>query len=225
MKKKLVLVLLLATLLVGGAFAQTGFLSAGGGISITPSFGTTKTEINILGTSTSTTTTTTGFDFGIHGFFDVKYAEISLGLLFGSQKGTGDEKAIDTTTLNLGLVGKYPFSINDSVVFFPFAGIDYNINLSARYDGEEIKDEGGFKKADMFDALSILLGIGFDFNITESIFIRADAAYGIVLNSKAENDMVNNIKDMNSLLGEDSEAKVTVSKGKIPIKLLVGFRF
>jgi len=208
MDKKFILVPVMAALLAGGVFAQSLF-SAGGGISLTPSFGELKPE-------SGDSQKFSGFDFGIHGFFDATYVEVSLGLLFGNNYkwDEGDDKGYDTTTLNLGLIGKYPISISDSFVLFPFAGIDYNINLAAKNadSGDEIKDEGDHKKADQFDALSILLGIGFDFSLTDTIYLRAKAAYGIVLNTKDEQEFADDFD-------------VTVIKGKIPITLAVGFRF
>ena len=202
MKKKLVLALLMAALLAGGAFAQ---VSAGAGITLVPSFG----EMKYKGGGSSKTE---GFGFAVNAFFDAAYVEVNLGLLFDSTKpDTSGAKSTDTTNLILGVVGKFPISISEKFTFFPFAGIDYNINLAATYDGKEIKDEGSFKKADAFNALSILFGIGFDLGLTDSMYLRTSAGYGIILNTKYEEDN----KDY-----YDSN-----SKGKIPIKVAVGFKF
>ena len=209
MDKKLVLALLMATLLADGVFAQKFSLSAGGGISFAPSFSET-----IYDGKTQDGSKTTGFDFGINVFFDATYAEVNLGLLVGNQKWAEDDnKGFNTTTLLLGVVGKYPISLSDKFVLFPFLGIDYSINLGARYDGAEIEDSDYFKKADQFNALSILLGVGADFSLTNALYIRAEAGYGIVLNTKAEADAVSD------------DSKFAFFKGKIPIKLAVGCRF
>ena len=207
MRKKIVLALLMATLLAGGVFAQNFSLSAGGGISLAPSFSEAKYDgeaVDYLKRS--------GLDLGINVFFDATYAEVNVGLLFGSQKW-GDAENYYTTTLLLGVVGKYPFSLNNKFILFPFVGIDYSINLSAKIDGGEIEDNDYFKKADWFNALSILLGVGADFSLTNALYLRAEAGYGIVLNTKAQDD---NVSD---------DSKLVYFNGKIPIKIAVGYRF
>jgi len=204
MKKKVVLVLLMATLLAGGVFAQEKFFSAGAGISLTPTFGSWE----MLGT----TIDKSGFDFGINAFFDAKYAELNVGILFGIQKLDipGSSREMNTATLTLGLIGKYPFSIGDKFVIFPFVGLDYSINLSAKQDGDDVYDDAS-DRAEYFNNLSLLLGVGFDYNLTEAIYLRLKAGYGIVFNTKTEQDL--------------DDIGVTVFNGKIPISLAVGFRF
>jgi len=204
MEKKLVLMLLMATLLVGGVLAQNFRLSAGGGIALIPSFGET-----IYDGKTQDGSKTTGFDFGINAFFDATYAEVNIGLLLGNQKwGEDDVKGFDTATLLLGVVGKYPFSLNDKFVLFPFLGIDYSINLTAKRDGGVIEDSDYW-----FNALSILLGVGADFSLTNALYLRGEVGYGFVLNTKEQADNVND------------DSKLAYFNGKIPIKLAVGYRF
>jgi hypothetical protein len=69
------------------------------------------------------------FGGGINVFFDAKYAEANLSLLFGNTKGEDDDKGIDTTDLLIGILIKYPFSLTGSLALFPFVGFDYRINL------------------------------------------------------------------------------------------------
>ena len=208
MRKKMVLALLMAALLAGGVFAQNFSLSAGGGISFAPTFSEAKHDGKNFDAYKKS-----GFDLGINVFFDATYAEVNIGLLFGSQKRADDDKIFNTTTLLLGLVGKYPFSLNNKFVLFPFVGIDYSINLSARLNGAEIEDNDYFKKADEFNALSILFGVGADFRLTYALYLRAEAGYGIVLNTRAQDD---NVSD---------DSKLVYFNGKIPIKLALGYRF
>jgi hypothetical protein len=204
MGKKLVLALLMAALLAGGAFAQNFRLSAGGGISIIPSFGET-----IYDGKAQDGSKTTGFDLGINAFFDATYAEINIGLLLGNQKWSeDDDKGFYTATLLLGVVGKYPFSLSDKFMLFPFLGIDYSINLAANRDGGVIEDSDYW-----FNALSILFGVGADFSLTNALYLRGELGYGIILNTKAEADTVND------------DDKYAFFKGKIPIKIAVGYRF
>jgi outer membrane protein W len=206
MKKKLVLALLMATLLAGGGFAQEGVLSAGGGVSLVPSFGEMKYKGGLGSAKTS------GFGFAINVFLDAKYAEMDLGILFDSFKYDAPGSSnIDTTDLIITFVGKYPFSLSDQLALFPFAGIDFKINLAAKSGGNEIKDEGDFKKADYFNALSTILGVGLDYSMTDAMYIRTEIGYGIILNTKDEDKRKNSF---------DSNIK-----GKIPIKVAVGYRF
>jgi len=207
MNKKLVLVLLMATMLAGGAFAQIQ-LSAGGGVILAPSFSEAKVEI--MGVSDSAKST--GFHGGVNGFFDITYAEFNVALLFGNDKGDGADKGNDSTTLSLGVVGKYPIAIGDKMKIFPMAGINYHIILAAKNEGEEV--EGDLSDNNY---LGILLGVGFDFDISDSMYFRAEAGYEIGLNSKYEDDYI----DLVEAFGGD----VTFTKGAVPIKLAVGFRF
>jgi len=113
-------------------------------------------------------------------------------------------------------------------VLFPFAGVDFNINLSAKdkksgddlyEDGEYGQDPDGndYTRAGVETSLKILFGVGLDFGFTDTMFFRAEAAYGIDLLTTEMNDM---IKYFN-----DNGGKVKATGGMIPIKLAVGFRF
>jgi len=210
MEKKLVLVLLMVTLLAGGVFAQDKFLSAGFGLLAVPGF----SELKAKG---GDSTKGSSFDIGANLFFDVKFVEFNVGLLFGDQKSEG-KKAGSTTNLTLGLLGKFPIGLGEAVTFFPFVGIDYNLLLAAKdADGKDVKFEGDIKKSD-YSALSLLFGIGFDFNLTDALYLRFEGGYGIVFPSKLENDIIKMLKDMGA-------KDVTLTKGEIPIKLALGFRF
>jgi hypothetical protein len=208
MKKILILVLLMTTLPAGGVFAQEegNGICIGIGISFIPLFGEYKYDSGKYNDSGKWS----GFDIGLYWFIDItSYIEANLGLLFGSSKDEKDDKGIDTTTLNLGLIGKLPIPIDGDLVFFPFAGMDLNVNLAAKNvnTGNEIKDGDDYKKSDDFNVLSILFGIGVDFD-----FLRFEIGYGIVLNTKNQNDRV-----------KESNGDLTYTKGKIPIKIALRF--
>ena len=116
----------------------------------------------------------------------------------------------DTTTLTIGLVGKYPIPLG-SIVVFPFAGFDFSINIGANHYISYMEDNGKYvtyDAGDIFNRLSILLGIGADFNISDSTFLRTEVGYGIGLNSKFED-------------GLPSSANVT--NGKVLFKVALGF--
>jgi len=226
MNKKVVLVLLLAALIAGGAFAQEKFLSAGGGLVLVPSFGEVKYEMSYFGMSFNETSKLSRFGIGVNAFFDVKYAELNIGLLFGRQKETssGHTSEMDLSEITLGLIGKYPINITDRIVLFPFAGLDVNFNLEDKdvetgEDEDLGKDANGnnYTRADVYTSLSLLFGVGFDFGFTESVYLRTEVGYGIVFNSEYYNDAIKKMKD--------AGGKLTITQGKIPIKIAVGFRF
>ena len=203
MRKKMVLALLMATLLAGGVFAQNFSISAGGGVILGPSFSEWKDG----GSSTKYS----GFDFAINAFFDATYAEVNLGLLFNSSKeDRSDAKNEDNTYLTLGVLGKYPFFLSDKLALFPFVGIDYYIGLESKYDGEATEFDDP-SMADYMNCLSLSFGAGVDFNITKTLYLRGEIGYVIVFNTNVENGYV--------------DFDVTISKGRIPIKLAVGYRF
>jgi len=185
MAKKGLLVLVLAAVVAGGAFAQ---LSAGGGIVYSGDF-TSGMSVSIPGAGSAELKMPSNA-FGFYGFFDAKYVEASVGLLFGtttvSVSGGGmsmDLYDLNTTTMSLGLLGKFPIPIG-KIVLFPALGIEYNYVLSA-----EDKDAGSMDDpADLSD-LWFRFGVGLDFDITEQLFLRGTVLFGIDLGSQFENDL------------------------------------
>jgi len=202
--KKLVLLLLMAILLAGGAFAQNFRLSAGGGVILGPSFAEWK--------GSDSSTKYSGFDFGINAFFDATYAEVNLGLLFNTSKSDIDSaRNEDSIYLTLGLLGKYPFSLNYKLALFPFIGIEYNIGLGSKYDGEATEFDD-FSMADYMNCLSLSFGAGVDFSLTNALYLRGEIGFAIVFNTKVENGYADALDE-------------TIFKGRIPIKLAAGYRF
>jgi hypothetical protein len=109
--------------------------------------------------------------FGIGGFFDATYVEIGLDFIFGSFKPnargyTGDFE-LASTQFGFSILGKFPFTIGP-VAFFPLAGIDYQIFLSGKSNGSTL-DRGDLSGdyGDMYDAFSLVLGLGLDFNLNK----------------------------------------------------------
>jgi outer membrane protein W len=204
--KKLTVMLLCMTVCGASLFAQgKGLFSAGGGVDLVPMFGTTKYKGGGDDVKTS------GFGGGINAFFDAKYAEVNLGLLFASQKTDADgAKPVNTTNLTLGVLGKYPFTLSEKLSLFPFIGIDYLINLAATVDGEELEFTGKYSRAETLNALSLVFGVGADYDLTSALYLRGEIGFGITFNTKAESD--NDAIDSNF-------------KGKVPIKIAVGYRF
>jgi hypothetical protein len=150
-------------------------------------------------------------------FFDAAYAEIS----FGVWGGGGNLASF--VNLNIGLLGRYPFRINDKFSVFPLLGIDYQITVSAKLkDGGDILysdfTTGEEKIAGDLSALWFKFGGGLDYRITEKVYARAQALYGLRAANKFETIMENRYK------WEGYSAKTLLGHGPT-VKLAVGYKF
>jgi hypothetical protein len=103
----------------------------GGGLALMPGFQTVKPKGGGEEQKTSE------FGGGINVFFDAKYAEVNMGLILANAKEKNADKGIDTTNLLIGIVGKYPISLAERFVLFPFVGIDYRIALARPTTGKK----------------------------------------------------------------------------------------
>ncbi|MDR2659235.1 MAG: porin family protein [Spirochaetaceae bacterium] len=200
---KKVLALFLCMMTCGAAlFAQDLEMSVGGGLMLQPVFGSTKYK-----STEKDTDDYSGFGAGLNVFFDATYVEVNLGLIFANEKSDKDnEKGTDTSNLFFGVVGKYPISLNESLSLFPFFGFDYRITLGASVDGTKFPDD----VAKAFDALSLVFGAGVDYDINENLYLRGEFGFGITFNTKSEDD--------------DKDSYDSHFKGKLPVKLAVGYR-
>ncbi|MDR0758976.1 MAG: outer membrane beta-barrel protein [Treponema sp.] len=151
---------------------------------------------------------------GFFAFFDATYAEVNVGMDFGSAtlKGEGayadyiEDTKMSATNLNIGVLGKYPISLG-SVVLFPAIGINYRVTLAVKdEDGNEMDEPGDFS------ALSFLFGGGLDYGIGEKLYLRGEVLYSIRLASKFESDQ------------EQGDAKYNLGHGPT-VKVAVGYKF
>lgn len=184
MVKKMVMVLLIAAVVTGSVFAQ---MSAG--------IGGNFSSIMASGDNYEPDPVTGG---GFFAFFDANYVMVKAGLLIAKDKDADDA----ANYLSLGLLGKYPIDLG-SFTLFPMVGLEYNMFLSMG-DGkrEDLKD------ADFLDMILLQLGVGADFNITDSIYIRPTLLWGIDLHA---NDYE---KEIDGLF-----------KHKLDIGIAIGFKF
>ena len=189
-------------------------MSAGGGAFFASDFGGgVEAKISYQGRFIERTMKTPYSGGGINAFLDVTYAEISVGYLFAGGKWESEGKtnipgdpgyksSLDASfsAIQLGLLGKYPIALSDEMTVFPAAGIHYQSCISGAYKSpggsEEIKWDGknGRPKAADYSAVIFNFGGGLDFALAENMFIRSELLYGIRLASKAEDDMVKELK-------------------------------
>jgi hypothetical protein len=233
--KKLMLFSVLAVITVGGVFAQEkpenvkrgAFalpefkLSAGAGGYFTSDFGG-GVEASMGGQSGSMKTPYAGG--GGFAFFDATYAELSLGFFGGGgtfkqeQGNFSSEYDMYFTGLDIGLLGKYPFTIGEKLSVFPLLGITYGVVLSAKNeDGDSYKNSDGDDAPGDFSALWFKLGGGLDFLFTDHIYLRGGLLSGLRLANTYE-------KDMLDVIPSDADAKTLLGHG-LEVKLAVGYRF
>jgi len=171
---------------------------------------------------------------GVNVFFDAEYAEISIGLTFaggtvktldgGKEVKPTVETTVSATGLNIGVLGKYPIALNEALTVFPAVGIDYSLGLSgvSKTGDYETKFDGkdGRPDAADFSALWFKFGVGLDYNLTGSLFIRPALLYGIRLENKDESDAIKSYKD-----GAPSDAEIGSVLGHgLTVKVGVGFK-
>jgi len=135
---------------------------------------------------------------GVELFVDVGgYAEVNLGIASGERNNIGafvevngakqngvTNYANETTTMNIGVLGKYPVSLLEKLTVYPAAGIEYLICMGGMVDSTTYLN-GGFGNerdwtdADEFNNLWIKLGAGADYQFGSKMFARAQILYGI----------------------------------------------
>jgi len=206
MTKKGLLVLVLAAFVASGLFAVD--LSAGFGGNFTATFDSYKYDGEDAGSSRT-------IGGGFFGYFDATYVEANIGLLFGGLKlkidGNWTDDSINVSYLTLGLFGKYPIDL-DGFTLSPMLGIQYDIGLSAKFDGEDMFDDSS-ERSDFMNRFWIKLGISADINLTEQLYLRPSFLYGINFGSKDDRDDKKDNSDLSSF------------HHGLDVRVAIGFRF
>ena len=216
MAKKCLLALILAVFITGGAFAVPDLtFSIGAGGYFTSDFGG-----GVVGISRGRAMETPYFGGGGFIFLDATFAELSLGFFRAGGNVTSEMRYGDINErvrmswfvegLDIGLLGKYPFVIDNRLTLFPLLGINYRIIFYSRVDGDSICAPGDF------NALWFKFGGGLDFAVNNNIFLRGQALYGFRARNRRERDLVRDDISEN--------ARARLGHG-LTIKLGVGYRF
>ncbi|MDR1148211.1 MAG: hypothetical protein LBK66_06215 [Spirochaetaceae bacterium] len=223
MRKKELLVLVLVFFTIAGVFALPGLkFSAGAGGYFTSDFGG---GVELLETGEIWFIKHPYSGGGAFAFFDATFEELSLGIFGGSGTFKGEEGNTwqsDTSVmgLDIGLLGKYPFAINDELTVFPLLGITYRAMLSVKQkNGGYYRNPNG-NKADPgdFSALWFKLGGRVDYYFTDANYLRGDVLYGWRVANRYEKNWLDDIKRA------DFDGKTLLGHG-LEIKFAIGHRF
>jgi hypothetical protein len=122
---------------------------------------------------------------GAYLYLDVTFAEIFVCYSAGNGQWVGGDKVdMPRTYVNAGLFAKYPFDIYDRVKIFPLFGLDYETSISGKVkypDGSESVFDGAEDRPEA-NALSsrwYKFGGGVDFDMGQTIYLRAEFTYGL----------------------------------------------
>jgi opacity protein-like surface antigen len=135
-------------------------------------------------------------------FFDAKYLEVSLGFYMatvtmeGTKISDSDSRSesgkFGLNSISNGLLFKYPFSITDKFTLFPALGVTYQTVVELLADGSGAK----YDRPESLSAIWFQFGGGLDYNITQNLYLRFKALYGLRTQSEFEK---NYIVETNSL--------------------------
>jgi opacity protein-like surface antigen len=237
-RKGLLVLVVLAVVAVGNAFALPEFkLGVGGGgmfTGIEIATGVHGRDPSLSNREMRNSLATAGG--GGFVFFDATFAELSLGFfgagginevyLGGYQQPSYPFANVNPTYVNVGIsytgltisfLGKYPIGIGSRgrSYFYPLLGITYTRILSAKVEGEKADDP------EDSSALGFNFGVGFDWGFTDHIFLRLQTLNAVRLPSKAEKDTLERIKDQ----GFTRDTGTGVGINFLGIRLAVGYRF
>jgi len=232
--KRVLMALVVLALVSSAAFAQFE-MSAGVGGNFAMGFQTNEYgyKVNSYTWYDNYKDEMTNVGFGGYVFFDATYVEATAGYFYSStgikrtntwNYGSGEKTKEITGTdpfvygwINLGLFGKYPFDLG-AVKIFPLVGIEYSILASVSIGGVELN-----VTATDYNSLWIKGGVGADIGITDEIYVRLEALFGLRLqNANEKNDESKYIKN-----NSDSYSTAHYDTGLemgFDIKLAVGYK-
>mgnify|MGYP000490884486 CR=1 FL=1 len=125
---------------------------------------------------------------GFKAFFDAQYAQVQLGVnsrvgktktvvKYDGTKVTDGDAKFDVTYFNIGLFGKYPFTVGTAKIY-PMLGFDFDLTTSAKIEGHELDKSFREKlNAYWFDA-----GVGADIFVTKNLYIKPQFLLGLQMN-------------------------------------------
>jgi hypothetical protein len=230
MRKKLVLVLLLATMFAGGAFAQSKYLSVGFGGTFTADFITydwTREGENYLNSNKLA-----GGELnrnligpGFFTYFDVVYLMLSLGMDYyymipanSDTKKAMHGMSMSFTTFDITVLSKYPFSVG-AVTLFPMLGMDIKLAIAQETRVGSLYTYKGPLASGNYSSFWYKLGIGADIPLGDKLYLRPMFLYGIGLGFTGDD-----LPNIEIVDGKYTKMANIIFHG-LDIKLAVGFKF
>jgi len=222
--------------------ADFSLSSGGGGL-----LGYTFTRYTLEGGNVKSTQNMDRLNYAGFLFFDAVYVEFSVMIQggnnsykenmiyssasFADSKGTGTE-----TNLGLSLSGKYPFSVNKKITWFPMICVEYQIALIQRRqpDGDLVYDRSKGQLPEdrdkndkpysisAWNSFWIDIGAGLDNNITNSLFLRSELLFGFRLPTSYESGALETVKKPPMNVKNPNLAGLT---GGPNLKIGIGYRF
>ena len=208
--KKIVFTFLIIVALSKSAFGLDLPMSVGGG----GLFGYTFTRYNMEGGNTRSYQNMDRVDYGAFLFFDAKYAAFSImyqgGISGWEENIVSSSSAIESNgtgssgSLGFSLAGKYPFTINEKIFWFPKLGVSFHLALMERRKPQGYASEYsrtmGLERTDRdrndkpysnlrpWDSFWIDVGAGMDYVINGPFFLRSELLFGFRLQTTHETD-------------------------------------
>ena len=152
---------------------------------------------------------------GINGFFDAEYVRAGVGVNFlvgettlklensGPFSGTQKDNKTSLINFRLSVLGKYPFTIAKIVKLYPLVGMEFDFNVSAKYNGEDSKKMLTDEQKNDLNHYYLVLGVGADITVVKNFFISPKATFGFDLRqnslAKAAKKYISNVKGGNQM--------------------------
>ena len=215
MKKFLITALLLALLSFSLSASDFSFGISGNFGSINTNYDLSVPGLGSISDSNKIT------QWAVSTFFDLKLADIYIGLKFHDISITDNEGTLDerNTYLFFGVTLKYPFVITKNIEFFPYLGFDYSrfMNCEGNEDGDNYNlRRGDLHASDYFDFANINLGLGLDYIINSNFYIRGQFHYTFQSNSDLQEDLTE--------LYKKAGAHLSITQNGPVFYLAVGYR-
>ncbi|WP_198429938.1 hypothetical protein [Treponema primitia] len=191
------------------------------------------------------------FNYGGFLFFDATYTEIALSLRGGqnsygetmdqkleggSWESVSDETGIGTEMiLGVSLLGKRPFRVNEKITWFPLLGVEVQIALLEQRtpDGDTVHDRtkgeldedldknGNSYDLSTWNSLTVDLGAGLDYQLTERLFLRNELLFSFRLQTAYETGAL----EMTKNKFHTSDITLAGLTGGPTLRTSVGYRF
>lgn len=145
-------------------------------------------------------------NFGIYAYGDFVYVELVCGFLYGFGIANQSIENLWFLCSDLGIYGKYPFSITSKIDVYPLLGFEYQPVLLAKINNSDFKDNHI-----KWNQYWFKFGTGLIFNINNYVNIRFEALYGLRIKNKKENFTENDKLVMfNNALGNGLTLRIAV---------------